>query len=94
MSCTWQVEEEEKLDNEGDPKRLRSVAHYIMMHYTEKEGLKKKWKMKYKPKAGQYSLEARLEHFRERGETAVSKELEQFMFKPLYAKELSNKEKL
>ncbi len=91
------VEEEEKLDNEEDPEGLRSVAHYIMMHYAKKKGLKKKQKEKYKPKAGQYSLEAGLKHFGERGETAVSKELEQFnvynVFKPLYAKELSNKEK-
>jgi hypothetical protein len=36
------VEEEEKLDNEEDPERLGSIVHYIMMHYAEKEGLKKK----------------------------------------------------
>ncbi len=50
-----------------------------------------------KPKAGQYSLEARLKHFRERGEMVVSKELKQFnvcdVFKPLYANELSQEEK-
>jgi hypothetical protein len=63
----------------------------------KKEGLKKKQKRKYKPKAGQYSLEARLKHFRERGETAILKELEQYnvynVFVPLYAEELSDKEK-
>jgi hypothetical protein len=38
-----------------------------------------------------------LKHFRERGETAVSKELKQFnvynVFKPLYANKLSDEEK-
>jgi hypothetical protein len=91
------VEEEDELDNEDDPKKMASVAHYIMMHYAEKESIKKKQKKKYKPKADQYSLEAGLKHFGERGETAVSKELKQFnvynVFKPLYANKLSNEEK-
>ena len=77
---------------------MASMAHYIMMHYAEKESIKKKQKKKYKPKAGQYSLEARLKHFGERGETAASKELRQFnvydVFEPLYANKLSNEEKL
>ena len=67
-----------------------------MMHYAEKESIKKKRKKKYKPKAGQNGLEARLKHFGERGEMAVSKELKQFnvydVFKPLYADKLSSKE--
>jgi hypothetical protein len=91
------VEEEDKLDDEDDPEKMASVAHYIMMHYAEKESIKKKPKKKYKPKAGQYSLEAGLKHFGERGETAVSKELKQLnvydVFKPLYANKLSNEEK-
>ena len=74
-----------------------NLAHYIMMHYAEKESIKKKWKKKYKPKAGQYSLEAGLKHFGERGETAVTKELKQFngydAFEPLYADKLSDEEK-
>ncbi len=37
---------------------MASVAHYVMMHYAEKESVKKKRKKKYKPKAGQYGLEA------------------------------------
>jgi hypothetical protein len=53
--------------------------------------------MKYKPKAGQYGLEAGLKHFGERGETAVSKDLAQFnvydVFEPLYADKLSDKDK-
>ena len=76
---------------------MANVAHYIMMHYAEEESIKKKWKKKYKPKAGQYGLEAGLKYFGERGETAVSKELKQFnvydVFKPLYADKLSNEEK-
>ena len=49
-----------------------------MVHYEEKEGIKKKKKKKYKPKAGQYQLEAGIKQFGERGETAVTKELVQF----------------
>jgi hypothetical protein len=74
-----------------------SVAHYVMMHYAEKESIKKKWKKKYKSKAGQYSLEARLKHFEKRGETTVSKELKKInvyvVFEPLYADKLSDEEK-
>ncbi len=71
------VEEEDRLDNEDDPKKMASMAHYIMMHFAKKESIKKKQKKKYKPKAGHYSLEAELKHFGERGETAASKELKQ-----------------
>ncbi len=84
-------------DPKEDPERLVSVAHYIMMHYTKKVSVKRKPKKKYKPKAGQYSLEAGLKHFGERGETEVSKELKQFnvydVFKLLYANKLSQEEK-
>jgi hypothetical protein len=76
---------------------MASMAHYITMHYAKKESIKMKRKKKYKPKAGQYSLEAGLKHFGERGETAVSKELKQFnvydVFEPLYANKLSDEEK-
>jgi hypothetical protein len=48
------------------------VAHYIMVHYEEQEGIKKK-KNKYKPKSGQYQLEAGIKQFGKRGETAVTK---------------------
>ena len=54
---------------------LAAVAHFMMIHYKEKEGIKKKKKKKYKPKAGQYQLEAGIKRFGERGETAVTKEL-------------------
>jgi hypothetical protein len=36
------VEEEDKLDNEDDPQKMASVAQYTMMHYAEKESIKKK----------------------------------------------------
>ena len=93
------VEEQENRPDyeEDDPEKMASVAHYVMMHYAEKESIKKKRKKKYKPKAGQYGLEAGLKHFGERGETAASKELAQFnvydVFKPLYADKLSDKDK-
>ena len=64
--------------------------------YEEKEGIKKK-KKKYKPKSGQYQLEAGIKRFRERGETAVTKELNQFnkygVFKPKHVRDLSDEEK-
>ncbi len=91
------VEDEDRVDDEDDPEKMASMTHYIMMHFAEKESIKKKRKMKDKPKAGQYSLEAGLKHFGERGETAVSKELKQFnvynVFKPLYANKLSDEKK-
>jgi hypothetical protein len=99
------VEEEElmmaTMDNnpaeeEEDENVLAAVAHYIMVHYEEKEGIKRK-KKKYKPKSGQYQLEAGIKRFRERGETAVTKELNQFnkygVFKPKHTRDLSDKEK-
>jgi hypothetical protein len=47
---------------------LEVVAHYITMHYDEQEKLRK-GKKKYRPKSGQYGLNA---------EPAVTKELHQF----------------
>jgi hypothetical protein len=64
--------------------------------YEEKEGIKKK-KKKYKPKSGQYQLEAGIKRFGEHGETAVTKELNQFnkygVFKPKHVRDLSDEEK-
>jgi hypothetical protein len=76
---------------------LAAVAHYIMVHYAEKENLKKR-KKKYKPKAGQFRLEAGIKHFGERGELAVTrKELEQFntygVFEPKSASDLTDDDK-
>jgi hypothetical protein len=77
-------------------KVLSAVAHYIMVHYAEKE-LIKKHKKKYKPKDGQYTLDAGLRKFGNEGETAITKELHQFntynVFVPLEANSLSNEEK-
>ncbi len=41
------------------------VAHYVMTHYAEKEVITKK---KYKPKSGQYQLEAGIKQFGKQGE--------------------------
>jgi hypothetical protein len=75
---------------------LEAVAHYIMVHYEEKEKLKKR-KKKYRPKVGQYGLDAGLRHFGDRAEMAVTKELHQFntydIFEPIAADSLSNEEK-
>jgi hypothetical protein len=99
------VEEEELMmatmdnnpaEDKEDENVLATVAHYIMVHYEEKEGVKKK-KKKYKPKSGQYQLEAGIKQFGEHGEAAVTKELNQFnkyeVFKPKHAKDISDKEK-
>ena len=79
----------------GD-KTLSAVAHYIMVHYAEKELIKKR-KKKYKPKDKQYTLDAGLKKFGDEGETAVATELHQFntydAFEPLDAKSLSKTEK-
>ena len=61
------------ISNEG----MSAVAHYIMVHYAEKELIKKR-KKKYKPKDGQYTLDAGLRKFGDEGKTAVTKELRQF----------------
>ncbi len=82
--------------DENDDRALEAVVHYIMMHYEEKEKLKKR-KKKYERKDGQYSLNAGLHHFGDRAETAVTKELHQFntfeVFKPIAADSLSAEEK-
>ncbi len=86
---------EESIKEEENNGALEAVGHHIMMHYDEQE--KKKRKKKYKPKAGQFGLDAGLRKFGDRGESAVTKELHQFnsynVFKPLYADALSVDEK-
>ncbi len=78
--------------DENNDKALEAVAHYIMVHYEEKEKLENRQK-KYKPKVGQYSLDAGLHHFGNRAEMAVTKELHQFntykVFEPIAADSLS-----
>jgi hypothetical protein len=92
------VEEEDKLDDEVDPPKngKHGTLHHDALCQEEKH-LKKR-KKKYKPKAGQYSLEVGMKHFGERSEMAVSKELKQVnvcnVVEPLYANKLSNEEKL
>jgi hypothetical protein len=67
-----------------------------MVHCAEKEMLKKQ-KRQYKPKAGQYMLDAGLKKFGSRGETAVTKELHHFstyeVLELLEASTLDEKEK-
>ncbi len=81
---------------EMDNKGLSTVAHYLMVHWAEKEMLEKR-KKKYEPKAGQYTLDARLKKFGSRGERAVTKELRQFntyeVFQLLEASTLDEEEK-
>jgi len=94
---------EEEFDGQGkndtkiNDKTLSKVAHYIMVHYAEKELIKKR-KKKYKPKDGQYTLDAGLKKFGDRGETAVMKELQQFntynVFEPLTQSESEKKDAL
>jgi hypothetical protein len=73
------VEEEEQLmlvtvnenpaGDEEDEEVIAAVAHFIMVHYKEMEGIKKKKKKKkkkkYKPKAGQYQLKVGIKQFSE-----------------------------
>jgi hypothetical protein len=83
--------EEDPVEDEEDEEVLAAVGHYIMVHYEEKEGMKKK-KKKYKPKSGQYQLEAGIKRFSKQGETAVTKELDQFnkyrVFEPKHVRDL------
>ncbi len=75
---------------------MAAMGHYIMVHYEEKEGMKKK-KKKYKPKSGPYQLEAGIKRFGKQGETAVTKKLDQFNkyrgFEPKHARDLSEEDK-
>ncbi len=92
-TCT---DDEVTSSDENNDRALEAVAHYIMAHYKEKERLKKR-KKTYRPKVGQYGLDAGLCHFGDRAEMAVTKELHQFntydIFEPIAADSLSNEEK-
>jgi hypothetical protein len=48
----------ETIESEEEMMRLSATAHYIMVHFAEKEQVTRKRKRKYKPNAGQYSLGA------------------------------------
>ncbi len=85
----------DKHDNkDNDEEELAAVAHYVMTYYEEKEVIKRK---KYKPKSGQYQLEAGIKWFGKQGESAVTKELNQFnryeVFEPQHANDLSEEDK-
>jgi hypothetical protein len=87
---------DESIEEEDDSGALEAVGHYIMMHCDEQEKRKKR-KKKYKPKAGQFGLDAGLRKFGDRRESVVTKKLHQFnsynVFKTLYADVLSMNEK-
>jgi hypothetical protein len=91
------VEKEILADDEEDEEVLAAVAHFITVHYKEKEGITKKKKKKYKPKAGQYQMEVGIKRFGERGEIAVTTELDQFnkykVFEPKHAYDLSEEDR-
>ncbi len=78
--------------NEG----LVAVAHYIMVDSAKKE-VQKRCRKKYKPKSGQYQLEAGIKHFEDQEEIAVTKELQQFntyiVFEQMSADELTDNDK-
>jgi hypothetical protein len=69
------MSENRKDENEDNDEGLVAVAHYIMVHYAKKEA-QKRHRKKYKPKSGQYQLEAGIKHFGDQGEIAVTKELQ------------------
>jgi hypothetical protein len=73
-TCT---DDEVTSSDENNDRALEAVVHYIMAHYEEKERLKKR-KKTYRPKVGQYGLDAGLHYFGDRAEMAVTKELHQF----------------
>ncbi len=81
-------------EEDNDEEELAVVAHYVMTHYAEREVIKKK---KYKPKSGQYQLKAGIKQFGKQGESAVTKELNQFnkykVFEPQHANDLSEEDK-
>ena len=95
MLTTYNKDEVTSSDENND-RALEAVTHYIMVHYEEKEKLKKR-KNEYRPKVGQYGLDAGPHHFSDRAEMAVTKELHQFntydVFKPIVADGLSDEEK-
>jgi hypothetical protein len=82
--------------NDDNNEGLVAVAHCIMVHYAKKEA-QKRCRKKYTPKSGQYQLEAGVKHFRDQGEIAVTKELQQFnmygVFEPKLADELTDNDK-
>ena len=88
--------EENPADDDEDEEVLAAVAHFIMVHYEEKDRVKRK-KKKYKPKSGQYQLEAGIKQFGERRESAVTKELNHLnkykVVKPKHADDLSEEDR-
>ncbi len=92
MGMSVNEEDGNNNNNEG----LVAVAHYIMVHYAKKKA-QKTCRKKYKPKSGQYQLEAGIKQFGDQGEIAVTKELQQFntygVFERKSADELTDNDK-
>ena len=92
-----QLTRAQQTDANEDEEVLAAVAHFIMAHNKEKEGIKKKKKKKYKPTSGQYQLKAGIKRFGEHGESAVTKELDQFnkykVFEPKHANDLPEEDR-
>jgi hypothetical protein len=61
------ISENKKDGNNNDNEGLVVVAHYIMVNYAKKD-MQKRCRKKYKPKSGQYQLEAGIKHFGDQGE--------------------------
>jgi hypothetical protein len=96
LATNGEVEEKDMESVMISDEGMSAVGHYIMVHYAEKELIKKR-KKKYKPKDGQYTLDAGIKKFGDQGKSAVTKELRQFntynVFEPLEANSLSDEEK-
>ena len=71
---------------------LATICHFLMVHYSQPHATSQKGK-----KANTFSLTAGLKRFDDRGETAVSKELHQFLmlntFTPLAAHSLTHEQR-
>jgi hypothetical protein len=90
------MSENEEDGNDNNNEVLVAVTHYIMVHYAEKE-VQKRRRKKYKPKSGQYQLEAGIKHFGDQGEIVVTNKLQQFntygVFEPKSVDELTDNDK-
>jgi hypothetical protein len=87
------ISENKENGNADNNEGLVAVAHNIMVHYAKKDA-QKRHRKKYKPKSGQYQLEASIKHFGDQGEISVTKELQQLnmhgVFEPKLADELTD----
>ncbi len=96
MLTTCKANADNQAEDKDDDGTHKAIVHYIMVHYSKKEILRK-GKKKYKSKVGQYSLNAGLCQFGDRGETATTNKLLRFnkykVFESVMAESLSKEEK-